>query len=279
MKKIKSMFENLGKNIIVSLMFIVIFLNFNLEDISKVVTGIVAICGLIIAYSYNNGMKNQREQQLLQNKREYYNKFFEAYIEYLTYSGTNNEKIIHSKEFVITLKNFNIELSRLKLYASKEVMIVAECLTKFEEIDKKFDIDNRYNSPILNEEKHKENFLKLFNNDDNIKSFIDDIKDSLLKTREIVELLENDVNCKEEFNELKTRGGNNKDNYYAYYCAILNLMCANILIKFIRKDLLIKDYEELGKVLYAPNLLLIDDDIIYVDREMDEIYHKEKAPK
>lgn len=33
MKKIQSMFKNIGKNIIVSLMFIGIFLNFNLDDI------------------------------------------------------------------------------------------------------------------------------------------------------------------------------------------------------------------------------------------------------
>ena len=51
MKKIQTIFKNLGKNIIVFLIFMVIFLNFNLDDISKVITGIVAICGLIIAYS------------------------------------------------------------------------------------------------------------------------------------------------------------------------------------------------------------------------------------
>lgn len=70
MKKIQTIFKNLGKNIIVFLIFMVIFLNFNLDDISKVITGIVAICGLIIAYSYNNGAKNQREQQLLQIKKK-----------------------------------------------------------------------------------------------------------------------------------------------------------------------------------------------------------------
>lgn len=47
MKKIQSMFKNIGKNIIVSLIFIGIFLNFNLDDILKVITGIVSICGLI----------------------------------------------------------------------------------------------------------------------------------------------------------------------------------------------------------------------------------------
>ncbi|WP_317406065.1 hypothetical protein [Megamonas funiformis] len=266
-------------NVVLIITCISFFFNLDIKDWSQLITTFMAIGGVIIAYSYNNGMKNQREQQLLQNKREYYNKFFEAYIEYVIYSGTNNEKIIYSKEFAITLKKFNIELSRLKLYASKEVIIIAECLDKFEEIDKKFEIDNRYNSPILNEEKHKKNFLKLFTNDDSIKTSIDDIRDSILKTKEIVEVLEKDVNCKEEFNNLKTIGGNNKDNYYVYYCAILNLICTNILIKFIRKDLLIKDYEEIGKVLYGPTLLLIDDDIKYVDREKDEMYHKEKAPK
>ncbi|MFQ7190995.1 MAG: hypothetical protein ACLRPD_03595 [Megamonas funiformis] len=266
-------------SVVLIITYISFLLNLDIKDWSQLITAFMAIGGVIIAYSYNNGMKNQREQQLLQNKREYYNKFFEAYIEYVIYSGTNNEKIIYSKEFAITLKKFNIELSRLKLYASKEVIIIAECLDKFEEIDKKFEIDNRYNSPILDEEKHKKNFLKLFTNDDSIKTSIDDIRDSILKTKEIVEVLEKDVNCKEEFNNLKTIGGNNKDNYYVYYCAILNLICTNILIKFIRKDLLIKDYEELGKVLYGPNLLLIDDDIKYVDREKDEIHHKEKAPK
>lgn len=78
MKKIKSIFKNLSKNVIVSLIFIIIFLNFNLDDISKVITGIVAIGGLIIAYSYNNGVKNQREQQLLQIKKENYIKFVES---------------------------------------------------------------------------------------------------------------------------------------------------------------------------------------------------------
>ena len=80
MKKIQTIFKNLGKNIIVFLIFMVIFLNFNLDDISKVITGIVAICGLIIAYSYNNGAKNQREQQLLQIKKESYIKFVEAFL-------------------------------------------------------------------------------------------------------------------------------------------------------------------------------------------------------
>lgn len=69
MKKIQSMFKNIGKNIIVSLMFIGIFLNFNLDDILKVITGIVSICGLIIAYSYNNGAKNQTRTTIITDKK------------------------------------------------------------------------------------------------------------------------------------------------------------------------------------------------------------------
>lgn len=95
MKKIKSIFKNLSKNIIVSLIFIIIFLNFNLDDISKVITGIVAIGGLIIAYSYNNGVKNQREQQLLQIKKEKYIKFVEAFL---------NKKIYFTKDTITPQK-------------------------------------------------------------------------------------------------------------------------------------------------------------------------------
>ena len=69
MKKIQSMFKNIGKNIIVSLMFIGIFLNFNLDDILKVITGIVSICGLIIAYSYNNGAKNPTRTTIITDKK------------------------------------------------------------------------------------------------------------------------------------------------------------------------------------------------------------------
>ena len=129
MKKIKSMFENLGKNIILSLLFIVIFLNFNLEDISKVITGVVAICGLIIAYSYNNGAKNQREQQLLQNKREYYNKFVEAYINKMNYYPA----LFDTLEAVEANEKFCIEASRLTIYASKDVI---ECVAKIQRGEK-----------------------------------------------------------------------------------------------------------------------------------------------
>lgn len=95
MKKIQSMFKNIGKNIIVFLIFIGIFLNFNLDDILKVITGIVSICGLIIAYSYNNGAKNQREQQLSQIKKENYIKFVEAFL---------NKRIYFTKDTIIPQK-------------------------------------------------------------------------------------------------------------------------------------------------------------------------------
>ena len=48
MKKIQTIFKNLGKNIIVFLIFMVIFLNFNLDDISKCITGTSPTCYLWI---------------------------------------------------------------------------------------------------------------------------------------------------------------------------------------------------------------------------------------
>ena len=144
MKKIQSMFKNIGKNIIVSLIFIGIFLNFNLDDILKVITGIVSICGLIIAYSYNNGAKNQREQQLLQIKKENYIKFLEAFL---------NKKIYFTKDTIIPIKKdgrFDLskevieineiyckEVCKLNMYASDYILEFISCFILFE----KFNID------------------------------------------------------------------------------------------------------------------------------------------
>ena len=63
-------------SVVLIITYISFLLNLDIKDWSQLITAFMAIGGVIIAYSYNNGMKNQREQQLLQNKREYYNKFW-----------------------------------------------------------------------------------------------------------------------------------------------------------------------------------------------------------
>lgn len=256
---------------------ICINLKFSIDDWSKIITTTVAIGGLMIACSYNNGTKNQKEQLLLQNKREYYNKFIEAYTKHLYYSSTNNKKILNSKEYVIALENFCLECSRLKLYASKEVILLTDCIYLLEQIDANISRENRHNSPVYNYDILKKDFCNNFNN--SILLDLNEIKSKLLSSNETITILEKNDEYIQSVQDLKSKSfdiNNEKELYFKYYCAIINILCSNILITFIRKDLNMEDYVILEKGLYGPNLLVIENEIHNVDKYLDKDLEKMK---
>jgi hypothetical protein len=108
------------------IIMVCLFFHFNLGDFSKIVTIIGTIAGLYIAYSYNNNYKNQKELQIMQIKREYYNKFLAAFIKKMNYCYP---KLSESLEAVQANEKFCIEASRLTMYASKDVI---ECVAKIQ---------------------------------------------------------------------------------------------------------------------------------------------------
>ncbi len=77
---------------------------------------IIAAIAAYIAFSYNNNAKNQRKLYMLQVKREYYNKFIEVLMRKLFYRNYECIESIRANE------DFCIEVNRLPLYASKEVI-------------------------------------------------------------------------------------------------------------------------------------------------------------
>ena len=260
MKKIKSMFENLGKNIILSLLFIVIFLNFNLEDISKVLTGIVAICGLIIAYSYNNGIKNQREQQLLQIKKENYIKFIEVFL---------NRKIHFAKDIIISKKEGNEfisskkvieideiyykEICKLNIYASKYVLQFIYCFNDFETIN--IMILEKYNINIWNRYNRRSCIDELTD----ITGKLHILKFKLLRFESLVNILSDNLYLKRDINNLKD---DNKSNSI-YYISMSEILSDEVLLMLIRQDLNNRQNNNLVDFVVYPNSMMIDNKIKY----------------
>lgn len=111
------------------IIIVCLFFHFNLEDFSKIVTAIGTIAGLYIAYSYNNNYKNQKELQIMQIKREYYNEFLAAFIKKMNYYPA----LFDTLEAVEANEKFCIEASRLTMYASKDVI---ECVAKIQKGEK-----------------------------------------------------------------------------------------------------------------------------------------------
>lgn len=258
MKKIQSMFKNIGKNIIVSLMFIGIFLNFNLDDILKVITGIVSICGLIIAYSYNNGAKNQREQQLLQIKKENYIKFLEAFL---------NKKIYFTKDTIIPIKKDGrfdlskevIEINeiycKLNMYASDYILKFISCFILFENLKisllKKREINifvDDFKIPFDKIDKYDEISFRR-------------IRFKILNSSNLIIKLENFSNLKEALNNLREENLSNE----IYNIIINEILSDRTLLSLIRCDLKITKNSSLVNVIVYPNFVNIDGKVKYIE--------------
>lgn len=258
MKKIQSMFKNIGKNIIVSLMFIGIFLNFNLDDILKVITGIVSICGLIIAYSYNNGAKNQREQQLLQIKKENYIKFLEAFL---------NKKIYFTKDTIIPIKKDGcfdlskevIEINeiycKLNMYASDYILEFISCFILFENLKisllKKREINifvDDFKIPFDKIDKYDEISFRR-------------IRFKILNSSNLIIKLENFSNLKEALNNLREENLSNE----IYNIIINEILSDRTLLSLIRCDLKITKNSSLVNVIVYPNFVNIDGKVKYIE--------------
>ena len=262
MKKIQSMFKNIGKNIIVSLMFIGIFLNFNLDDILKVITGIVSICGLIIAYSYNNGAKNQREQQLLQIKKENYIKFLEAFL---------NKKIYFTKDTIIPIKKdgrFDLskevieineiyckEVCKLNMYSSDYILEFISCFILFENLKisllKKHEINifvDDFKIPFDKIDKYDEISFRR-------------IRFKILNSSNLIIKLENFSNLKEALNNLREENLSNE----TYNIIINEILSDRTLLSLIRCDLKITKNSSLVNVIVYPNFVNIDGQVKYIE--------------
>ena len=258
MKKIQSMFKNIGKNIIVSLMFIGIFLNFNLDDILKVITGIVSICGLIIAYSYNNGAKNQREQQLLQIKKENYIKFLEAFL---------NKKIYFTKDTIIPIKKDGrfdlskevIEINeiycKLNMYASDYILEFISCFILFEKF--KISLLKEYEINIFVDD-FKIPFDKIDKYDE---ISFRRIRFKILNSSNLIIKLENFSNLKEALNNLKEENLSNE----TYNIIINEILSDRTLLSLIRCDLKITKNSSLVNVIVYPNFINVDGKIKYIE--------------
>lgn len=277
MKKIKSMFENLGKNIILSLLFIVIFLNFNLEDISKVITGVVAICGIIIAYSYNNGAKNQREQQLLQNKREYYNKFVEAYINKINYTVTNNDNIKYSNQAIEAMSSYAMEISRLNTYASKNVMDFMNCEYKLSIILDKIEKDTNisifyliYGNDLVDKALEKYFSKKGIS----YLTELNDLHTAVINFSKTVVFLNNNPRYKQSILFLKEKHNNISDykDLYEVFAIICNFLSTSLLLAIIREDLGLNPLDSIEVSPRISNSLIINEKIekIYINKDLDE---------
>lgn len=261
MKKIKSIFKNLSKNVIVSLIFIIIFLNFNLDDISKVITGIVAIGGLIIAYSYNNGVKNQREQQLLQIKKENYIKFVEAFLNkriYFTKDTITPQK--KGSEFILSKKVIEVneiyckEVCKLNIYASDYILEFISCLNYFEEF--KISLFKKYEVDIF-----VDDFEIPFDKMDNYhKISFRRLRTKILNSSNLIIKLEKFSNLKETLNNLRKDNLSGKE----YNIIINELLSDKVLLTLIGYDLKIIKNNSLVKVIAYPNFIMIDDKINYI---------------
>lgn len=258
MKKIQSMFKNIGKNIIVSLMFIGIFLNFNLDDILKVITGIVSICGLIIAYSYNNGAKNQWEQQLLQIKKENYIKFLEAFL---------NKKIYFTKDTIIPIKKDGrfdlskevIEINeiycKLNMYASDYILEFIYCFILFENL--KISLLKKREINIFVDD-FKISFDKIDKYDE---ISFRRIRFKILNSSNLIIKLENFSNLKEALNNLREENLSNE----IYNIIINEILSDRTLLSLIRCDLKITKNSSLVNVIVYPNFVNIDGKVKYIE--------------
>lgn len=252
------MFKNIGKNIIVSLMFIGIFLNFNLDDILKVITGIVSICGLIIAYSYNNGAKNQREQQLLQIKKENYIKFLEVFL---------NKKIYFTKDTIIPIKKDGrfdlskevIEINeiycKLNMYASDYILEFISYFILFENLKisllKKREINifvDDFKIPFDKIDKYDEISFRR-------------IRFKILNSSNLIIKLENFSNLKEALNNLREENLSNE----IYNIIINEILSDRTLLSLIRCDLKITKNSSLVNVIVYPNFVNIDGKVKYIE--------------
>lgn len=274
MKKIQTIFKNLGKNIIVFLIFMVIFLNFNLDDISKVITGIVAICGLIIAYSYNNGAKNQREQQLLQIKKESYIKFVEAFLNKKIYF-TKNTIIPQKKDDCFELPKEVIEINeiyckevcKLNIYAPDYILEFISCFNDFEVIDvmvfEKYGIDvwrtdnkgARIGSLIKNTEEKTSSKIEK----SEIEMRLYNLRLKFLESKNLINALNNNL-------ILNTYISNIKDDNLCstYYASMNEILSDKVLLDLIRQDLNNLRSNNLIDVIVYPNFINIDGKIKYI---------------
>ena len=258
MKKIQTIFKNLGKNIIVFLIFMVIFLNFNLDDISKVITGIVAICGLIIAYSYNKGARNQREQQLLQIKKESYIKFVEAFL---------NKKIYFTKDTIIPQKKddcFELpkevieineiyckEVCKLNIYAPDYILEFISCFNDFEVID------------VMVFEKYGVDVWRTDNKGACIGSLIKNTEEKTSSKIEKSEIEMRLYNLRLKF--LESKNLIKDDNLCSTYYASMNeILSDKVLLDLIRQDLNNLRSNNLIDVIVYPNFINIDGKIKYI---------------
>ena len=271
MKKIQSMFKNIGKNIIVSLMFIGIFLNFNLDDILKVITGIVSICGLIIAYSYNNGAKNQREQQLLQIKKENYIKFLESFL---------NKKIYFTKDTIIPIKKdgrFDLskevieineiyckEVCKLNIYASRYILEFISCFNDFEVIDvmvfEKYSVDIWR---IDNKDNRIGTLIKIFEDktSSEIEKKLHNLRLKFLESKDLMNILNNNLDLKIYINNVL----DDNELSSTYYISMNEILSDKVLLDLIRQDLNNLRNNNLVDVIVYPNFINVDGKVKYIE--------------
>lgn len=247
-------------------------LDFSIDDWSKIITTIVAIGGFMIAYSYNNGAKNQRKQQLLQNTRENYNKFIEAFMMYIFYMRGSAEEIENSKELIQYVEQYTIELARLSTYASQNVILYTFFLQNYfcicgNDKDLKdlplFDNESSFNNTIdkliSKNTKEEHNDLSIFKLEKQIKEilkYIFNINENDFMTKNSIKIQIND-------NEINLNIKNIKSSNKYYLLKEANkLVSINILLYLIRTDLSYSDY--INDAIVLPERILINNKIVNV---------------
>lgn len=98
----------------------------------------------IIGYLINSWL--DRKAKVLEIKQQYYHKFLEAFIEKMSYQNklTNSDQEI-KKMFDKATEKFAIEVSRLPLYASADVIAFIENCKNSNDSNNSNDINDLYN--------------------------------------------------------------------------------------------------------------------------------------
>ena len=233
------------------------------KDIVTIITGIfstgAAIFAAYIAYSFNNNSKNQKEQYILQSKRENYASFIKIYLKYMSFERSNNPKIKNSKEYVQVTQEYVLEITKLNIYASKEIIDYIFCTKLFLEIWQNISELNQfvmgnYNDKIL--VKIIEQYF--YKNIDKDRNFI--IENLKILKEKLVPMIDETPNLK-AFNEKYS------DNVYCdAFITMYKIMTPAFLLGLIRKDLKMGNTMECYSASF-PLRILINDEIIPIRYE------------
>jgi len=132
------------------------------DVVYKAATLVLAITVAYFGYKYNNNVKNARIVDERRLKAQYYHVFLESCIKYFSYVQNKNAQANMSLEAADYNMNFCIEVSRLPLYASEEIIqYLSKCQDKTEALDlsklENLIIDDLESNDVENEKGKKNN--------------------------------------------------------------------------------------------------------------------------